>query len=178
MDTQRLILFIIFSFSALFLWEAWQREHRPPLPPPTTAAKPAATADLPVPSAPAPGQGAAAGAGPVPGTPVTDAGAPAVAKPIVIKTDLYTADIDAAGGVIARVALTGHRDVEHPDLPYNVLQKTAERTFVAQSGLLGAGLPNHRTVYEALARPARAGRRRGQSRNSSCRRRRPTATRS
>jgi len=28
MDTQRLILFVIFSFSALFLWEAWQREHR------------------------------------------------------------------------------------------------------------------------------------------------------
>src|SRR5438552_2552063 len=25
MDTQRLILFVIFSFSALFLWEAWQR---------------------------------------------------------------------------------------------------------------------------------------------------------
>ena len=27
MDTQRLILFVIFSFSALFLWEAWQREQ-------------------------------------------------------------------------------------------------------------------------------------------------------
>ena len=138
MDTQRLILFIIFSFSALFLWEAWQREHRPP-PPPTTAAKPAATADLPVPSAPAPGQGAAAGAGPVPGTPVTDAGAPAVVQPIVIKTDLYTADIDAAGGVIARVALTAHRDFEHPDLPYNALQKTA----VGASGRRAAQ-PSHR----------------------------------
>ena len=38
MDTQRLILFVIFSFSALFLWEAWQREHAPP-PPPVSAAK-------------------------------------------------------------------------------------------------------------------------------------------
>ena len=26
MDTQRLILFVIFSFSALLLWEAWQKE--------------------------------------------------------------------------------------------------------------------------------------------------------
>jgi YidC/Oxa1 family membrane protein insertase len=34
MDTQRLILFVIFSFSALFLWERWQDEHRPPVPPP------------------------------------------------------------------------------------------------------------------------------------------------
>ena len=152
MDTQRLILFIIFSFSALFLWEAWQREHRPP-PPPVTTAKPAATADLPVPSATAPGQGPAPGAGPVPAAPGADAGAAAVVQPIVIKTDLYTADIDAAGGMIARVALTAHRDFDHPDLPYNALQKTAERTFVAQSGLLGAGLPNHRTVYEAVPGP-------------------------
>jgi YidC/Oxa1 family membrane protein insertase len=152
MDTQRLILFIIFSFSALFLWEAWQREHRP-LPPPVTTAKPAATADLPVPSATAPGQAPAPGAGPVPAAPGSDAGAPAVVQPIVIKTDLYTADIDAAGGMIARVALTAHRDFEHAELPYIALQKTAERTFVAQSGLLGAGLPNHRTVYEPVPGP-------------------------
>ena len=48
MDTQRLILFVIFSFSALFLWEAWQREHAPP-PPPAVVAKAADAkpADLP-----------------------------------------------------------------------------------------------------------------------------------
>ena len=28
MDTQRLILFVVFSFSALMLWEAWQKEYR------------------------------------------------------------------------------------------------------------------------------------------------------
>ena len=33
MDTQRLLLLVIFSFSGLFLWEAWQREHAPPVPP-------------------------------------------------------------------------------------------------------------------------------------------------
>jgi YidC/Oxa1 family membrane protein insertase len=33
MDTQRLVLFVIFSFSALLLWEAWQKEMRPPTPP-------------------------------------------------------------------------------------------------------------------------------------------------
>ena len=32
MDTQRLILFVVFSFSALMLWEAWQKEFRPPPP--------------------------------------------------------------------------------------------------------------------------------------------------
>ena len=32
MDTQRLVLFVIFSFSVLMLWDAWQREQRPPAP--------------------------------------------------------------------------------------------------------------------------------------------------
>jgi len=154
MDTQRLILFIIFSFSALFLWEAWQRENRPP--PPVAAAKSAATADLPTPSATAPGPGPAPGAVAVPGAPGADPAAPAVpaaAQPIVIKTDLYTAEIDPVGGVISRVGLTAHRADEKGALPYNALVRNAERTFVAQSGLLGAGLPNHRTVYEVLPGP-------------------------
>ncbi|MEX1074653.1 MAG: membrane protein insertase YidC, partial [Burkholderiales bacterium] len=29
MDTQRLILFFIFSFSLLLLWDAWQKEQQP-----------------------------------------------------------------------------------------------------------------------------------------------------
>ena len=29
MDTQRLILFIVFSFSILMLWDAWQKEQHP-----------------------------------------------------------------------------------------------------------------------------------------------------
>ena len=32
MDTQRVILFVIFSMSAIFLWDAWQKEHAPPPP--------------------------------------------------------------------------------------------------------------------------------------------------
>ena len=163
MDTQRLILFVIFSFSALFLWEAWQRQNRP-APPPVTAAKQAAPAatpmpgDVPVPSLTNPGQGPAPGTAPaaIPGAPAipgTTVDAAAAARTIVVKTDLYTAAIDPAGGVITRVALDAHREVDHPDAPYQVLLKTAERTYVAQSGLLGTGMPNHRTVYEVLPGP-------------------------
>ena len=35
-------------------------------------------------------------------------------------------------------------------------RRNAERTFVAQSGLLGDGMPNHRTRLRGAARPARA----------------------
>jgi YidC/Oxa1 family membrane protein insertase len=154
MDTQRLILFVIFSFSALFLWEAWQKHNRPPAPPP--AAKQAAPIDASVPSIPAatvPGQGPAPGAAPaaIPGAPAPDASA--AARLVTIKTDLYTVDVDPLGGVITRVALSAHRAVDHPELPYVLMQKTPEHTYVAQSGLLGPGMPNHRTVYEVLPGP-------------------------
>ena len=146
MDTQRLILFVIFSFSALFLWEAWQREHRPP-PPPVTQTAPAPSAESPVPT-PTPVPGAAVTANPN----AAPAAAPAGEK-IAIRTDLYGADVDTAGAVITQVALNEHRDTEDKSRPYLLLQKNAERTFVAQSGLLGEGLPNHRTLWQALPGP-------------------------
>ncbi|MEO8566136.1 MAG: membrane protein insertase YidC [Betaproteobacteria bacterium] len=146
MDTQRLILFVIFSFSALFLWEAWQREHRPP-PPPVTQTAPGPSAESPLPTAtPVPGAAATANPNAAP------AAAPAGEK-IAIRTDLYSADIDTAGAVITQVALNEHRDTEDKSRPYLLLQKNADRTFVAQSGLLGEGLPNHRTLWQPLPGP-------------------------
>jgi len=151
MDTQRLILFLIFSFSALFLWEAWQKEQRPVPAPPTapaatTDASAGSAADLPTATAP----GASPTATAVPG--VAPA-APAAGKLVTIRTDLYSAEIDTVGGVITQVALDRHRDTLDTGKPYYVLLKTADRTALAQSGLLGAGLPNHRTVYEVLPGP-------------------------
>jgi YidC/Oxa1 family membrane protein insertase len=138
MDTQRLILFVIFSFSALLLWEAWQKQHAPPAPPVATApAKSTAPADLP----PAPAATVAPSA--VPGAPATAAAdkEPAAAgRTITITTDLYRAEIDTTGGAITQVALLKHRDPGDAAKPYLALLKTPERTLVAQSGLLGEGI--------------------------------------
>ena len=41
MDNQRLILFIVFSFSLLLLWEAWQDKNAPPPVAPSTTSAPA-----------------------------------------------------------------------------------------------------------------------------------------
>jgi YidC/Oxa1 family membrane protein insertase len=167
MDTQRLILFLVFSFSLLFLWEAWQKHVNPPPPKvaqgaPVAPASPGASgaarkpADVPAaslppagaasPAAPAPTGGAAA----VPGSPVPAA---REAQLLTIKTDLYTAKIDPVGGVIAEIALTRHRDATDAAKPYLVAQRTGTRTSIAQAGLLGDGFPNHRTTYEALPGP-------------------------
>ena len=96
------------------------------------------------------------------GAPPATTGAPgAAAKPVVVKTDLYTAEIDPVGGVIAQVALAQHRDAFDTSKPYLALQRNAERTFVAQAGLLGDG---HAQPPHASTRccPGRASSRRAQ----------------
>jgi len=159
MDTQRIILFVVFSFSLLFLWEAWQKEHAPPpavvqkaaAPVPGQPAPPAK--DLPPASAVIPQ--AAPGAAPAvaAGVPPVDKGVVPASQRVTIRTDLFTAEIDTVGGVISLVALDRHRDATDPKKAYNVLQRSPERTFVAQAGLLGEGLPNHHTPFEVLPGP-------------------------
>ena len=160
MDTQRVILFVIFSMSAIFLWDAWQKEHAPPPPVaqqsaiPGQPATPGAPAkDLPTPTVTAAAPGAPPAAPPgAASVPAPGAAAPAGQR-VTIKTDLYTAEIDTLGGVISLVALNRHRDATDLTKPYNALQRSAERTFVAQAGLIGEGLPNHRTQFEVLPGP-------------------------
>ncbi|HQR10324.1 MAG TPA: membrane protein insertase YidC [Casimicrobiaceae bacterium] len=158
MDTQRIILFIIFSFSSFLLWGEWQKAHAP-VPPPAVQAAPGASQgaaapakDLPVPSATT-GTPAIPAAGAVPG----QAAAAPAGQTITIRTDLYTAEVDTAGGVIKMIALDKHRDSHDPTKPYLALQRNAERIYVAQAGLLGEGMPNHRTLYEALPGPRELG---------------------
>ena len=157
MDTQRLILLVIFSFSLVMLYEAWNREKSPPPPVPAKSAsvpdKPADVPSAAVPAAAAPG--AQAVPGPAQGGIPAGAGVAAAPtkQPLVVRTDLFTAEIDPVGGVISQIALTQHRDAFDKAKPYLALQRNAERTFVAQAGLLGEGMPNHRTVYEVLPGP-------------------------
>ena len=141
------------------LWQAWEREHNPPPLPPVAA-----------PPGDAHRCRARSDAHPRAGVPAPRRRHPArrrrpqrraAGQTIEIRTDLYVADIDTVGGTIARVALDKHRDAQDPAKPYLALQRNAERTFVAQAGLIGEGFPNHRTSYEPLPGPrdARAGRR-------------------
>jgi YidC/Oxa1 family membrane protein insertase len=63
------------------------------------------------------------------------------------------AQINTQGGVINQLALTDHRDTEDEAKPYRLLQQNENRTFIAQAGLIGEGLPNHRTLWQALPGP-------------------------
>src|SRR5450755_2999112 len=98
MDTQRLILFVIFSFSALFLWEAWQRDHKPPVPVISSAPGTAASGAV---DAPRPSGSATPAVPGVPGVPAVPGTTPAAVQSgekVSIKTDLFTAEVDTLGG--------------------------------------------------------------------------------
>jgi len=148
MDTQRLILFFVFSFSLLLLWDAWEKEHRPK-PAPAQQAQPAPGVPTPAkPLAPAPSSAPApAAAAAVPGA--APAGASATSgETVQVRTDLLVADIDALGGTLKRLELLKHKD--HDDPNKNFVLMGPAHAYAAQSGLIGDGMPNHRTLWRVL----------------------------
>ena len=150
MDTQRLIALIVFTFSGLMLWEAWNKHNRPPVPSQPvaqtqSAALPGGGADkLPssVPGATVPlGNGVPATATPV-GAPAV-AAAPKIGNRILVKTDFLLVELDTQGGDVRSVTLLKHPAHGDAGRAFNLMQEKVGAYFVAQSGLLGQGLPNH-----------------------------------
>ena len=140
MDTQRLILFFVFSFSLLLLWDAWQKEVRPP-----AAAVPAQPAAIPAPSAPGPAQ-----LGKSPG-PLPPAAPPSeVREHLRVRTDSVLAEIDTQGGDLVYLELLRHKDTLDPSK--NLVLLGPEHRYAAQSGLIGSDLPNHRTLFRATGK--------------------------
>src|SRR5205809_4264632 len=137
MDTQRLILFFVFSFSLLLLWEAWQKELRPPVP-----ATPSTQTTVPTPSTARSGTGRSADA-----LPITSAPDGKPQERLRVRTDTMLAEIDTQGGDIVYLELLKHKDTHQETKDFVLFGP--EHRYAAQSGLIGPGLPNHRTLFRA-----------------------------
>jgi YidC/Oxa1 family membrane protein insertase len=140
MDTQRLILLVVFSFSLLLLWEAWQKDTKPPV-----SVETATQGAVPVPSARTDAPSAAQGN--VPPAVASDGGP---REQLRVGTDLVRAEIDTRGGDITYLELLKQKDAR--DETKNIVLFGPEHRYAAQSGLIGAGLPNHRTPFRAQAK--------------------------
>ena len=149
MDTQRLILFFVFSFSLLLLWDSWQKEQHPPIPVVAQSEKPgSAQATVPDPSVPTQ---AAPAAPQKPGEAIPPAQAmQAKHEQVTVKTDNFIADIDLQGGDIVRLELPKQKDTL--DENANFVLFTPAHHYFAESGLIGPGLPTHKTLYKAEAK--------------------------
>ncbi len=158
-DIRRSILWVVFGFSMVLLWDQWQvyNGHKATFfPSPTPAASaPAAAgskpADNSVPAASATASAPAANPAAVPEN------APAAPRTQhQVSTDVLKLVIDSQGAAIVRAELPQHAAQTPP--PKNqavdplVLLET-EKSYAAQSGLVGAQLPNHTTPM-TLTSPA------------------------
>ena len=160
-DIRRTILWVIFGFSMVLLWDKWQLHNGNkatffPSPAAVGAAAPAAGASAPlagaasVPASTAPAV-ASIGASAVPGTPAP--AAPAAREKIEVTTDVYRLTFDGEGGSLVHAELLKHADMTDKAKNFVMFDESTQRVYVAQTGLIGGSFPTHKTVMTALPGP-------------------------
>ena len=146
METQRLIALFVFFFSGFLLWTAWQKQHAPIPGAPTAATQPGA-ANNPV---PVPSSGAGSGSSP-PATSAPSTGQLTHGERIKVSTDLIVAEIDTNGGDLRHIELIKHKSSEDKSRNLTLFNDNTPQIYVAQSGLIGADLPTHKSLFKAEA---------------------------
>jgi YidC/Oxa1 family membrane protein insertase len=162
-DIRRTILWVIFGFSMVLLWDQWQvyNGHKATFFPSATQSAKAPAAGAP---ASAPVAGAAASSVPAPqagnASPATPGavpiGAPVIAaaatkERVVAKTDVLTLTFDSEGGTLVHSAFAKYKDQDHKDEDFVLLDESANRVYVAQTGLIGSGsFPTHKTLMTVV----------------------------
>ncbi|SDD28198.1 protein translocase subunit yidC [Variovorax sp. CF079] len=152
-DIRRTILWVIFGFSLVLLWDQWQVYNgknptflpstKPPVSATAPAAPPAGAASGAVPPASVAAAGSnSTGAAAVPGGTTT---APAAGEKVVVSTDVLKLTFDTEGGSLAQSEFIQHDDLTEKDKPFVLLDQSPNRFYVAQTGLIGGAFPTHKT---------------------------------
>ena len=137
---------MVFAVSVFLLFDAWMKERAPAPVPVAETTIPSVTA-TPSPTLPLPEATPSGGA---PNAPAASIPQSAVSSPaITVVTDVLRAEIDPVGGAIRRLEFVQHKDKNDNTRNFVLFEQSASHTYVAQSGLIGEGLPNHTTVFNA-----------------------------
>ncbi len=163
-DIRRTILWVIFGFSMVLLWDQWQVHNgqKPTFFPgantPAKAGPPLAATSASVPSGsslsvPVPVPLAAAGSAAVPG------GAPSTAplatkERLLVTTDVFNLTFDTEGGALIKSSFNKFKDMNDKNTGFVLLDESSNRVYVAQTGLIsgagGVALPTHKTLMTAV----------------------------
>jgi YidC/Oxa1 family membrane protein insertase len=161
-DIRRSILWVVFGFSMVLIWDNWQIHNGTPAtffpsatPPAATAPAAANGAGTP-PAASLPQAAGAAGSTAVPGADAVAPGAANVRHEV--RTDVLRLSFQSEGGALVGAQLLRHaqatggkdRDVQ---TPFTLLTQEGNRTYVAQSGLVGGSFPTHKTPMTLVGNP-------------------------
>jgi len=150
MDTIRTMLFAALALVLFMIYQAWEKDYGPVMATPTTATSPASTAVAPsadVPSLPVDSVSPAASALPQ----IASSSIPRGQR-IKVQTDVYDIEIDTRGGDIVKAKLRNYPNgVEEDALPFLLMNDGDPHLFIAQSGLLAKGSPDHTSTYAVEA---------------------------
>ena len=154
-DIRRTILWVIFGFSMVLLWDQWQvyNGHKATFFPHGPQQNAVVPDDVPK---PAPSAGAiptgvvAQQAAAVPlAEPQKPASAP-VGERFEVSTDVLKLTMDTEGGSLVRSEFLKYADTLDPSKNFVLLDDSASRIYMAQSGLVagagGGAFPTHKTV--------------------------------
>ena len=157
-DIRRTILWVIFGFSLVLLWDQWQIHNgRPatffPAPPSRTAS--AQPADV-----------AAAPAQPVAQSQVQATGNSsdriarqdtlpvAPRERVTLSSDVLKLTFDSEGGSLVRSEFLLHRDQKNPEAQVVLFDESKERVYLSQTGLIagsaGGSFPTHKTAMRPV----------------------------
>ncbi len=159
-DIRRTILWVIFGFSMVLLWDQWQIHNGnkptffPQAPVKTEAAAssangPASETGVPAPTA----ASSQASAGSVP---TATSSQPRPRERFDVRTDVLHLVIDSEGASIVRADLLKYKSADHADQAMRLLDESKERVYLAQSGLIsaeaGAQAPTHKTTMRLVSK--------------------------
>ncbi len=148
MDIQRSILIVALAIVSYLMVLQWNQDYGQPIPQQQAEVRlqtNAPSADLPV----------AADTGEIPaGSQTAQSAVPAAAVPssrlIQVETDVLKLAIDPQGGDVVQLGLPKFpASQQTPDVPFTLFASGGERTYVAQSGLVGDG-PDARSAGRPL----------------------------
>ena len=149
-DIRRTILWVIFAFSLVLLWDKWQVHNGQkatffPVPQAQTAKSPAsaASSDASVPTASA---AAGTGASDVPGAAAPAAPAAVPRQDVVITSDVLRLTFDSEGGSLKHAELLQYFDKSEPPKPVVLFDDSATHKYFGQTGLIGGTFPTHKTA--------------------------------
>jgi YidC/Oxa1 family membrane protein insertase len=162
-DIRRTILWVIFGFSLVLLWDNWQvyNGHKATFFP--GPAKPAAVTTAPAPASSVPvgvvSPNSIAGAAQLPGataTIVPAAQVPAAPRErVVVTSDVLKLTLDTEGATVVQTEFLQHKDMADKSRNFVLLDDSKERTYMAQTGLIGGTdgnmFPTHKTVMNLIS---------------------------
>ena len=134
-DIRRTILWVVFGFSLVMLWDQWQLHNgKKPTFFPSATPPVGATVNPATDASPAAVVTQAPAALPADGAPSTQQ---TQSETIEVQTNVLKLSFDSLGASLIYAELLKHKDVHRPGSNVTLIDSSKERVYLAQSGLVG-----------------------------------------